>query len=186
MKQFQAYFSFLCTMVHRVLILVILLFHRLDSFLYENRGFVWYNLGLDGTEIQVEFCGLEGGTLRTGRKCIQKGEFMQIFNSFKPNTVFLQLGGNDLTDEQNPEQLVRDITSFADYIITWYQVSHVIVGQLLPMYSERSGVDYNNKVHKVNNQLHTTLATRDCVTFWKHRGLWKNTSSLLSDKGASE
>lgn len=170
-------------MVHRVLIFGHSFVHRLDSFLYENRGLGWYNLGFDGTEIQVEFFGLGGGTLRPGLKCIQKGEFMQIFNSFKPNTCFLQLGGNDLTNEQNPEKLAGDIASFTDYIITCYQVSHVIVGQLLPRYSERSGVDYNNKVHKVNNDLHTILATRDCVTFWKHRGLWKNTPSLLlSDK----
>ena len=55
-------------MVHRVLIFGHSFVHRLDSFLYENRGLGWYNLGFDGTEIQVEFFGLGGGTLHPGLK----------------------------------------------------------------------------------------------------------------------
>jgi len=37
----------------------------------------WYNLGFDGTEIQVEFMGIGGGTLRPGPKCIQREDYMQ-------------------------------------------------------------------------------------------------------------
>jgi len=75
-------------MVYRVLILGHSFVHRLDSFLYRNRASGWYNLGFDGTEIQVEFAGLGGGTLRPGPKCINKEDFMHVFNTFKPNTVF--------------------------------------------------------------------------------------------------
>jgi hypothetical protein len=46
----------------------------------------WYNLGFDGTEILVEFMGI--GTLRPGPKCIQRENYMHVFNSF--NAVYFQ------------------------------------------------------------------------------------------------
>ncbi|VDI56299.1 Hypothetical predicted protein [Mytilus galloprovincialis] len=87
-----------------------------------------------------------GGTIRPGPKCIQKENFMHIFHTFKPNTVFMQIGGNDLTQENYPDKLARDIVSFADCVITVYGVSHVVKGQLLPRYSRSSGHDYNEKM----------------------------------------
>ncbi|CAC5376961.1 unnamed protein product [Mytilus coruscus] len=125
-------------MVHRVLIFGHSFVHRLESFLYENRAEGRYNLGFDGTKIQVEFAGLGGSTLRPGRKSIQKAEFMHVFHTFKPDSVLIQIGGNDLTSERKPEKLARDIASFCDYIITVYGVSHVIVGQLLPRPKQRT------------------------------------------------
>ncbi|VDH98838.1 Hypothetical predicted protein [Mytilus galloprovincialis] len=169
-------------MVHTVLIFGHSFVRRLDSFLYRNREFGWYNLGFDGTEIQVEFASLGGGTLRPGPKCIQKENFMHIFHTFKPNTVFMQIGGNDLTQENYPDKLARDIVSFADYVITVYGVSHVVIGQLLPRYSGSSGHDYNEKVNKVNRWLDLSLKGRVNITFWHHRGLWNNTASLLIDQ----
>ena len=148
-------------------------------FVYRNRVSGWYNLGFDGTEIQVEFAGLGGGTLRPGPKCINKGDFMHAFHTFKPNTVFMQIGGNDLAHEEEPEKLARDIASFADYVITVYDVSHVIVGQLLPRHSESSCPNYNDKVNKVNQHLAFLLKNLKNITFWEHRGLWSDTASLL-------
>lgn len=166
-------------MVHRVLTLGNSFVHRLDSFFYRNRASGWYNLGFDGTEIQVEFACLGGGTLRPGPKCINKGEFMHVFHTFKPNTVFMQIGGNDLSHEEEPDKLPRDIASFADYGITVYDVSHVIVGKLLPRHSESSGPKYNDKVNKVNQHLASLLKNLKNITFRKHRGLRRDTASLL-------
>ncbi|CAG2215629.1 unnamed protein product [Mytilus edulis] len=155
---------------------------ELQTSFTRNREFGWYNLGFDGTEIQVEFASLGGGTLRPGPKCIQKENFMHIFHTFKPNTVFMQIGGNDLTQENYPDKLARDIVSFADNVITVYGVSHVVIGQLLPRYSGSSGHDYNEKVNKVNRWLDLSLKGRVNITFWHHRGLWNNTASLLIDQ----
>jgi hypothetical protein len=41
---------------------------------------------------------------------------MTIIESYKPTTFFLQVGGNDLLHENNPNKLARDIISFADYV----------------------------------------------------------------------
>ena len=94
-------------------------------------------MGLDGTDVQNEFFGFGGGTLRPGLKCVQKQEIMTIIESNKPTTVFLQVGGNDLSYENNPDKLARDIISFANYVITCYDVHHMIIDQLLPRYSEK-------------------------------------------------
>lgn len=167
-------------MVRKVLIFGHSFVHRLESFTHENYLYGWENLGLDGTDVQVQFSGLGGGTLRPGPKCIQKQKNMLSLEKYKPHSVFLQIGGNDLSNEVNPEKLARDIISFADYIITCYNVRHVIVGQLLPRYSERTGVDYNDKVILVNKVLGDSLLSRSDITFWRHYGLWKNTQALLS------
>lgn len=169
-------------MVYRVLIVGHSFIHRLESFQFQNRRSGWYNLGFDGTEIQVQFAGLGGGTLRPGPKSIQSERFMQVFHSYQPNSVFLQIGGNDLCREENVEKLARDIRSFAEFLLVAHNVSHVIVGQLLPRYSDGINPRYNVKVIEANKQLTTLFKDRDNISFWKHRGLWKNTESLLTDK----
>lgn len=63
---------------------------------------------------------------------LKKQECMTIIESYKPTTIFLQVGGNDLSYKNNPDKLAWDIISFADYVITCYDVHHVIIGQLLP------------------------------------------------------
>ena len=166
-------------MLHKVLIFGHSFVHRLGSFAYEKRDKGWYNLGFDGTEIQVEYSGLGGGTLRPGPKSVQKADFMKVISLYQPGTVFLQIGGNDLDREDNPISLARDIISFANYLITCYDVSHVIVGQLIPRFSGTRS-DYNDKVIVVNNHLELELKFVNNITFWKHRGIWKNTRAIMS------
>ena len=91
----------------------------------------------------------------------------------------MQIGGNDLSRENIPEKLVRDIIAFIDYVITDYNIGHVIIGQLLPRYSEWSGSDYYEKLFSVNKQLKAALKDRNNVTYWAHRGLWNKTASLM-------
>ena len=62
--------------------------HRLESLTYDKRSVGWYNLGFDGTEIQVEFVGIGGGTLRREPTCIQRENCMHIINSFNPHSIF--------------------------------------------------------------------------------------------------
>ena len=80
--------------------------------------------------------GIGGGTLRPGPKCIQRENCMHIINSFNPDSIFLEIGGNDLSRENIREKRVRDIIAFTDYVITACNIGHVIIGQLLPRYSE--------------------------------------------------
>ena len=164
-------------MVHKVLILGHSFVHRLESFTFNNREHDWLNLGFDGTDIQIEFAGLGGGTLRPGPKSIQNEDFMRIVSDYEPDSIFLQIGGNDLNQESDPEKLARDILSYSNYLITCYRVNHVTIGQLIPRYNGSD--DYNVKVIAVNKHLVTMTKFQNNITYWKHRGVWKNTLSLL-------
>ena len=166
-------------MVRRALVFGHSFVHRLESFVHDNSNRGWLNLGLDGTDVQVEFFGLGGGTLRPGPKCVQRQEFTDIIANYNPHCVFLQIGGNNLYAEPEPHKLARDMIVFADYIINCYQVNHVVIGQLLPRYSGSSEVNYNSKVVEVNKTLRHNLQYRADITYWEHRGLWKNTPALL-------
>ena len=100
-------------MVRRALVFGHSFVHRLESFVHNsNRG--WLNLGLDETDVQVEFFGLGGGTLRPGPKCIQRQDFTDIIAIYNPHCVFSQIGGNDLYTEPEPHKLARDMIVFAD------------------------------------------------------------------------
>lgn len=168
-------------MVRRVLIFGHSFVRRLGDFTFDYRDFGWLNLGLDGTEVQVDFYGLGGGTLRPGPKCVQRREHMSFMHDY--SVCFLQIGGNDLSSESDPKKLARDIVSFSDYIIHSYEMSHVIIGQLLPRYSEWTEEGYNVKVVDVNKHVEKMTSDKTNITFWHHRGLWKDTHEfLLKDK----
>jgi len=40
-------------------------------------------------------------------------------------------------------------------------------------------MNYNNKVVDVNKHLAVSSADRNDITYWRHRGLWKDTQRLL-------
>lgn len=82
--------------------------------------------------------------------------------------------------EENTEKLAHDIRSFAEFLLVAHNVSHVTVGQLLPRFSDGLNHRYNVKVFEVNKQLAAMFKERDDISFWKHRGLWKNTESFLT------
>lgn len=86
-----------------------------------------------------------------------------------------------MAGESDPAKLARDIVSFADYIITRYHVRHVVVGQLLLIYSGEPEVnyEYNGQVYDVNNTAQRILCTRNDITYWSHKGLWQNIPDLL-------
>ena len=76
-----------------------------------------------------------------------KENIICMFLILSIQSLFLQIGGSNLSREDIPEKLVRDIVAFFNYVITVYNIDHVIIGQLLPRYSERSGSNYNDKVY---------------------------------------
>lgn len=80
-------------------------------------------------------CDFWRGKLRPGPNSIKSKQFVQVFHSYQPNAVFLQIGRKDLFWEENLEKIARDIRSFAESLLVAHSVSHVIVGQLRSRYS---------------------------------------------------
>ena len=150
---------------------------RLDKF-SNYPGNKWQNLCLDGTEIQVSFYGVPGGTLNPGPKSIQRHS--DIVLSTCPDAIFLQIGGNDLSDPLvNPHTLAVNIMSFAHYLITVFNVNHVIIGQLLFRFSRRCPNDYNERVISLNDRLRVLCSQYHNISFWHHRGLWRDIKTML-------
>lgn len=85
-------------MVYLALIVGHSCIHRLESFQFQNRRSGWYNLGFDGTDYSGSISGFWWGItkLRPGPKSIQSKRLGQVFHSYQPNSVFLQIGGKDL------------------------------------------------------------------------------------------
>ncbi|CAC5395739.1 unnamed protein product [Mytilus coruscus] len=117
------------------------------------------SVGLDGTDIQVELFGLEEGLF---------APIMKVIKS------------NDSWSENEPVKLARDISVLADYIINCYHVNHARgYWSTSPEVFRKTENNYNTKLYIVNEELHHLLKQRDNATFWRHRGLWKNTPDLL-------
>ena len=84
---------------------------RLDRFTSASKN-GWLNLGLDGTELQSRCYGVPGGTVNAGPKSLQR--HTRIVESYMPDAVFLQIGGNDLsrTHTGNEYYVIRLIFNF--------------------------------------------------------------------------
>ena len=143
-----------------------------------------FNLGFDGTKLQVYFIGQGGSILRKGQKSIQK-KVSYITNT--TDCILLQIGGNDLSDPLcNASSLATDIMSFASFLTEAYtSVNHVIIGQLLRRYSKRNTADYNDNIIYIYGKckINTLVENDPNVSFWHHRGFWKNTKELMMEDG---
>ena len=99
--------------------------------------------------------------------------------------VFLQIGGNDLSSvDCSVATLSSNIVSAAEYLICGHGVKHVVIGQLLPRFSARCRSDYNERVIDVNKMVeHKVARSTESVSFWHHRGFWRDPTALLADDG---
>ena len=168
-------------MACRVLVLGHSFVWRLEHF---SQSEDWLNLGFDVTDIDLRFIGIGGGTIRRGPKCIVNRDHLDAINVVQPHAVYLQIGGNDLSNKNcNPLSLLKDIMAYAEFLIQGYGVRHVIIGQLLPRFSQRCPSDYNQKVFSVNTDLVRLCSLSDSVSFWHHRGFGKDTKMLIDGDG---
>ncbi|KAK6196336.1 hypothetical protein SNE40_001579 [Patella caerulea] len=171
-------------MVLKVLVFGHSYVRRLENFCAENY-LQWLNVGLDGTEIQVDFHGIGGGTVCNGAKSIKNHSQTSILNSNYYDCVFLQIGGNDLSSKNkstDPCKLAKDIFHFSNYLFYSFNVKHIIIGQLLSRSKLNCPTGYNDKIHVVNNKIRALTADVKHITFWTHRGFWQNPESLICDK----
>ena len=88
---------------------------------------------------------------------------------YKPDTVFLQIGGNDI----NPTEVFNKIKSFACDLLRVYGVSKVIVGSVFRRFHPRRMCyeDFEKKRKSVNDLLCDHFKDSKDIVFWKLRGL---------------
>lgn len=160
---------------------VVLLGHsfirRLRDFTSQNAD-VW-NLKLNPEVLQLSFRCQGGLTLP---RLIHERADLYNFQGHPPSIVYLQIGGNDLS-ARDPEEVVRDLLSFASYLHEGVGTPLIIVGQLLLRSPNVVGQRYNDKVITCNKLLNEQLVLNNIpgIIFWKHRGFWNSLHHISHD-----
>jgi lysophospholipase L1-like esterase len=125
------------------------------------------NLRLDKTQFSVIFIGQPGGTTR-GPKSIQT--VLHKLQGIRADLVFLQLGSNDLCDEnREPAQVAQDIISIANFIHVAYDVGCVVIGDIIPRLRQDLG-SFNVRASRANVMIHQACDAQSQIHFWHHRG----------------
>lgn len=114
---------------------------------------------------------------------------MENITQFRPDFVFLQIGGNDIpvSSDKTPESLAKEISDnlflLARRIVIETNCQSVYVGQLLfrqlgpyNIRTEEQKVYYNNVMCLINRRMHQLSTDKKNdgpinIVFWFHRGL---------------
>lgn len=151
---------------------------RLHEFCEKNNI---YNLRLERDFCSVDFRGRGGLRLRHIGQ-LGGGSRHELFHfHVVPDVVFLQVGGNDISNSTNCDQLARNIVSLAEYLVLGVGVRLVYIGQLIRRLPFAVCAGYNEKVVQININLEMMTKHLPGVVFWHHRGFWASLSYLGPD-----
>lgn len=118
---------------------------------------------------RIRFCGISGGKTTT---MINHGT-VQNFLQHPMERVFLQIGGNDISEMSNPYQIVSSIDTLVNRARQVPGVEHLIVGSLFQRFKTR-GTDpatYENQRLIINQELQRLYRDDDTVKFWRLKKL---------------
>ena len=84
------------------------------------------------------------GGLTTDRLIHERSDLFSFEDTDKPDIVYLQIGGNDLSDQLlSPTKVANSIYSFACYLRYGLNIKIVVIGQLLLRNPNKVHKDYN-------------------------------------------
>lgn len=134
---------------------------------------------LDG-DAEVYFHGVSGLT------CAQlKASHLRKVEELHPQVVFLQVGGNDINDETDPEELALEIVALATLLRLRFGVRRVIISKIMPRFEatgearhlswiKRRSRDYLRHytvcARRANRVLAREAASYHYIKFWDHNG----------------
>ena len=100
---------------------------------------------------------------------------------FLPDTVFLQVGTNDLAQRgMSPLTVGSAIEDFVRLFHDEYGVRLIYVGQAIPRHLAGN---FNANVRLLAQCLKTVLEPFPFPIYWKYRGFWRASTSYLSYDG---
>jgi len=143
---------------------------RMDHFLSQvnNLDLAFFR---QWSHFSVEFCGLPGATIFSGRKCLHS-LLPQILQK-KPDVVFLQIGENDISNGHRGVGVAAKIVDVVQLLLN-DGVSRVVVGQLLP-FPRLIDLGKRNEIIAANCELKRRLASIVGARLWQHRfGAWSS------------
>ena len=126
------------------------------------------NLNLDGNETSIYWHGIGGRTIDKFRKF----DLDNIFD-FKPDIVYLQLGGNDLSNAPNgePSKVFKNLEILFKQLKKG-GVKKVIVGHVFQRKKADIDIEFYNRTVVAFNYLCDELLPLQGSILWKIKGLW--------------
>lgn len=116
---------------------------RLDEWMWESGETMEFR------DLAVRLHGVGGSNIRG---CCS--DLSQV-SSFIPGTIYLQIGGNDLTLTSTPQEIVRMMDNLVGQLLGFHHVNRVIIGSILFREKPRgmSMTKYDRRKKKVNKIL---------------------------------
>lgn len=139
------------------------------------------NLRLDHRNFKI-ICRAQGGL--TVPRLIHERPDLYDFSVCQPDIVYLQIGGNDLSNTMtSSESVANEIYSFANFLHFGLHIPVVIIGELLFRNPSKVGKDYNDKVVATNMSILQKIQMDNLpnLKFWRHHGFWEDYSFLCRD-----
>jgi hypothetical protein len=81
---------------------------------------------------------------------IHERPYLYNFSVFQPDIVYIQIGGNDLSNTTSSKSVASEIFSFANFLHFGFHIPIVIIGELLFRNPSKVGKDCNDKVVATN------------------------------------
>lgn len=101
----------------------------------------------------------------------------------RPKIVVLEIGSNDLgAPDINPENVGKQIISVVSRLKEEFGVRQVLVCKILPR-RKQPHPSYNQLVSELNIWLGRALDSIPNATFWRHRGLFYNSTNVYHRDG---
>ena len=132
---------------------------------------------MDGT-CNVKTIGIGG---RTVDKLIKFD--LQAIRGTAPNVVILDIGSNDLCDEQAaPDLVALSILALVEILLKDLQLQCLVLCQVLPR-ENQPFAEYNDRVWRLNGLLREAVKSIHGVKFWLHRGLCNPSHNIFTRDG---
>ena len=147
------------------------------------------NFNLNHNQINVAFCAQGGivtdnllnGENNVGRKAWFAGQVSRTIRRFRPETVLLQIGDNDMLSG-SAQDIAQNIVSTAHRMRTLFPfIRKVGISKLLPRYGSATNIrrvvigrgfvveDYNEKSNEINLLIAIHTARDNALFWWDHK-----------------
>lgn len=134
------------------------------------------------SQCDIRGLGIGGGTVQG---FYSDRRIVDLFQTFQPHIVILQIGGNDCCDSRlSPSKLASDIYSLSVYLYrTWG--SHVWICELFTRPSPRGMASpvYESRRQDVNKALSVLVVGHDHVNLWRHKRIFQSPLRLFLSDG---
>ena len=108
---------------------------------------------------------------------------LQAIRGTAPNVIILDIGSNDLGDEQEePDTVALSILALVETLIKDLKLRCLVLCQVLPR-ENQPFAEYNERVWRLNGLLKEAVKGIDGAKFWLHRGLCNLLRNIFTRDG---